>query len=168
MKTSYEVRAEKFLHQFYDYIAHCDSWHQFEKAVRHFNYDHRRHVVFAHGLTRVCFITSDYVIKYDFGSYRNVHDFGSCADEVRLYALAEKEGFAHLLAKPTMVEYMGHTFCIMPRIPGIGKYQYDVYEYLAGDECDWVMEHIYDAHNQNYGWKEGHPVIIDYACNAHS
>jgi hypothetical protein len=116
----------------------------------------------------VCFITSDYVIKYDFGSYRNVHDFGSCADEVKLYALAEKEGFAHLLAKPTMVEYMGHSFCIMPRIPGIGKYQYDVYEYLVGDECDWVMEHIYDVHNQNYGWKEGHPVIIDYACNAHS
>jgi hypothetical protein len=48
MKTSYEVRAEKFLHQFYDYIANCDSWHQFEKAVRHFNYDHQRHVVFTH------------------------------------------------------------------------------------------------------------------------
>lgn len=164
MRNSYEIRAEKFIHQIFDYICDCENWHQFKVAVTRFNLVHGRSVRFAHGLTRVCFITADYVVKYDFGTERNIHDFGTCNDEVRMYAIAKKDGFAHLLAKPTMVEYMGHSFCIMPRIYGIGKYDEDVGWFLEGAEYDWVNEHIYDCHNQNYGWKNHHPVIFDYAC----
>lgn len=165
MRNTYEVRAEKFIHQIFDYIVNCTNEEQFEEAIAWFNAFHHRKVRFSHGLTRVCFITSDYVVKYDFGTCRDAYEFGTCIDEVRMYAIAEKDGFAHLLAKPTMVEYMGHSFCIMPRIYGIGKYDEDVDWYLEGAECDWVLDHIYDCHNQNYGWKHGHPVIIDYACN---
>lgn len=165
MRNTYEVRAEKFIHQIFDYIVNCINEEQFEDAVAWFNFTHHRNVRFAHGLTRVCFITSDYVVKYDFGTYRDTREFSTCIDEVRMYAIAEKDGFAHLLAKPTMVEYMGHSFCIMPRIYGIGKYDEDVSWYLEGAEYDWVNEHIYDCHNQNYGWKNRHPVIFDYACN---
>lgn len=164
MGNTYEIRAEKFIHQIFDYIDGCKQLSQFEKAVRRFNADHNRKVKFAHGLTRVCFITSDYVIKYDFGTERNLGRFGTCRNEVQTYALAERDGFAYLLAKPTMIEYKEKWFCIMPRINGIEKYSYDVNYYLTNEENDWVSDHIYDLHNGNYGWKNRHPVIIDYAC----
>ena len=164
MRNDYEVRAERFIHQIYDYIRDCKTLRQFESAVYRFNDDYNRKVMFSHGLTRVCFITSDYVVKYNFGTEHHIRDFGGCDDEVRMYAIAERDGFAYLLAKPTMVEYMGHSFCIMPRIYGIERYEKDVECYLKGAEYNWVSAHIYDCHNQNYGWKHGHPVIFDYAC----
>lgn len=164
MKSSYEERAEKFIHQIYDYIVDCADEDQFEEAVAWFNITHHRKVHFSHGLTRVCFITSDYVVKYDFGSFHDLERFGTCESEIRMYELAEREGFGYLFAKPTLVVYRGKRFMIMPRVYGIGKYDYDADEYLTVDEADWVLDHVYDLHNHNYGWKNGHPVIFDYAC----
>ena len=164
MRNSYEVRAERFIHQIYDYICDCKTLRQFESAVFWFNKDHNRKVTFSHGLTRVCFITSDYVVKYDFGTKHNISDFGSCESEIRMYECAERAGFAYLLAKPTPVRYHGKTFCIMPRIYGIERRDEDVNYFLTEEENDWIIDHIFDLHNQNYGWKNRRPVIFDYAC----
>lgn len=165
MRNPYEVRAEKFIHQIYGYIHGCRTWRQFEIAVSKFNMDYGRKVRFAHGLTRVCFITSDYVVKYNFGSDRNLVTFGTNADEIATYKLAEEANFSYLFAKPTLVSYMATEFCIMPRVYGIGRYDEDANEFLTEEENEWVMEHVGDLHNHNYGWKGGRPLIFDYACN---
>lgn len=165
MSNSYKVRAEKFIHQIYDYIVNCDSEEEFEEAVAWFNLAHHRKVYFSHGLTRVCFITSDYVVKYDFGTFRDLGRFGTCESEIRMYEFAEQAGFGYLFAEPTMVEYKGKRFMIMPRVYGIGRYDYDADEYLTYEEYEWIHDRVYDLHNQNYGWKNGHPVIFDYACS---
>ena len=40
-----------------------------------------------------------------------------------------------------------------------------IHPYLEDDdERDFVMENFGDMHSANYGWKNGHPVIFDYAC----
>ena len=164
MRNTYEVRAERFIHQLYDYICDCGNYREIENAISRFNYMNRRNVIFRHGLTRIAFITSDYVIKMDFGSGYNMTQFGGCENECRIYEEAVAEGYEYLFAKPTMVEYEGHNFYIMPRIRNIGRYDYDVSEYLTEEENDWVEERVFDLHYRNYGWKDGHPVIFDYAA----
>lgn len=165
MRNTYEVRAEKFIHQIFSYIWDCENVEDYEWAVNKFNYDYHRKVKIAHGLTRVALITSDYVVKIDCGSYYDIDRFGGCANEFDIYEQAEADGFAYLFAKPTAVNYQGQQFCVMPRINGIEKTMYDADWYMSVPESDWVCERVFDMHNGNYGWKDGHPVLIDYAAN---
>lgn len=165
MRNTYEVRAEKFIHQIFNYIWECDNVDDYVWAVNYFNFKHHRNVKVAHGLTRVALITSDYVVKIDCGCAHDLNRFGGCANEFNIYAQAEADGFAYLFAKPTEVVYNGLTFCIMPRIKGVGREFYDADYYMNAEECEWVSERVFDLHNGNYGWKDGHPVLIDYAAN---
>ena len=165
MRNGYEVRAEKFIHQIYSFICDCEDVEDYEWAVNGFNYTHKRNVKVAHGLTRVALITSDYVVKIDCGARYYQDRFGTCANEFDIYAQAEEDGFEYLFAKPTEVQYGGMSFCVMPRICGIGKKEYDADWYMSIDESDWVTDRVFDLHNGNYGWKDGHPVLIDYAAN---
>ena len=165
MRNTYEVRAEKFIHEIFNYIWECEEVEDYEWAVIRFNHEHHRHVRVANGLTRVALITSDYVVKIDCGSRYHIDTFGGCANEFDIYAQAEADGFEYLFAKPTAVEYNGLSFCVMPRIRGIGRKEYDADWYMKPNESDWVCERVFDMHNGNYGWKDGHPVLIDYAAN---
>ena len=165
MRNTYEVRAEKFIHQIYSYVCDCVEVEDYEWAINAFNHRYNRKVKVAHGLTRVALITSDYVVKIDCGSYYNLNQFGSCANEFDIYAQAVEAGFEYLFAKPTAVEYNGMSFCVMPRIHGIERKEYDADWYLTPEESDWVCDRVFDMHNGNYGWKDGHPVLIDYAAN---
>lgn len=164
MRNSYEVRARKFIRQIYNYICECEDVVEYEWAVNKFNHDHHRNVQIANGLTRVVLITSDYVIKMNCGYASNLSRWGTCETEIGLYKEAVRDGFDYLFAKPTEIEYQGLTFCIMPRITGIGRTPYDADEYLTEEEKDWVWERVSDLHNGNYGWRKGRPVIIDYAA----
>lgn len=165
MKSNYEERAKKFIAQFYPYIEACRSYHDFYEAVESFNYDFHRKVFFSYGLTRCAFITSDYVIKINYALHeRNFEKFGDCDVEINTYAQAESAGFAYLFAKITEYFYQGTLFYIMPRIYGIGRTDYDAVCYLNEKEAYWVLDHVADLHSKNYGWKNKHIVIIDYAC----
>lgn len=166
MMTSYEERAKKFIALFNPYIKECKSLHQFKNAVASFNADHHRHVKMASGSTRIAFITSDYVIKINYHGWGE-GKFGGCADEVKMYRVAEEQGYAHLLAKIT--PYRGNcnrTFYIMPKIDHIKDDADDAEYYMQNKtEKKWLRENIGDRHCLNYGWKDGHIVMIDYAYN---
>lgn len=166
VRNGYEVRAQKFIGQIYDYIIGCESIEDFEDAVARFNDEHNRKVLFAHGLTRVCFITSDYVVKYTFGEYSDLRKYGTNASEFAIYKEAERDNFAYLFAKPTPFTYREANFCIMPRIYGIERYDDDVDVFLTKKENNWLRNHVWDVHYQNYGWKNHRPVIFDYACRS--
>ena len=161
-KTDYTTRAMKFIAQIAPYVEKCYDESTYKMAVARYNRDHHRKVRVASGLTRVALITSDYVIKFNYGEF--VTCYGGCEQEMDVYAQAEYDGFEYLFAKITKIIYQGKNYYIMPRIYGVGRTEYDVYEYLNEDESDWLDEHVRDLHNYNYGWKNGHPVIIDYAC----
>lgn len=91
---------------------------------------------------------------------------GGGENEVSMYAIAEREGFAYLFAKVTPYDYCGKRFYIMPRIHGIGRYEYDYAdEHMTEAECEFCDRHqISDLHCNNYGFRNGHVCIIDYAC----
>lgn len=163
-KSSYEVRARRFIEQLWPFMHNCHCPEQFESAVDNFNTFYHRKVIFAYGLTRVAFVTSDYVIKLEY-SPDDICVFGGCEDEVSLYRRAEKDGFAYMFAKIERYAYRGLNFYIMPRIHGIERTEYNAEDYMTDAELDWCdSQGLTDLHNGNYGWKNGHIVIIDYAA----
>ncbi len=157
---NYEERAKDFIHQIFPYLVDCTHHEDREWAVTSFNMDYKRKVKYAHGISRYALITSDYVVKVDYATTR----WGDSEDEMEVYQEALADGFEYLFAKISRYTYNGCTFYIMPRIYGIGKYIYDADEYLTPSENDWVSDHVCDLHNENYGWKNGHVVIFDYAA----
>ena len=168
---NYEERAMDFVKELYPYLVDCGAFDRhilsrYATAVSAFNDDKHRKVHFAHGIARVAFITSDYVIKYEYNP-NNVDFYGGCENEVIRYARAEEEGFAYLFAKISRYIYEGHVFYIMPKVYGIGREQYeDKYadEFMTEEESDFVYGlGISDMHYQNYGFRKGHVCLVDYA-----
>jgi hypothetical protein len=161
-KNSYEERAKRFIAQIFPYLDECYDHEEREYAVAQFNEDYHRKVFYTHGMSRYALVTSDYVVKVDYQATR----WGNCEDEMELYEEAERDGFAYLFAKISRYDYEGVSFYIMPRIYGIGRFFYDADEYLTAEESDWCWDHVRDLHNENYGWKNGHVIIFDYAARA--
>lgn len=167
-KTSYITRAQYFIHQIAQYIDPENyTFDDIAYQVDRFNLMYHRHVIFAHGATRIALITSDYVIKVDYDDWQIAH-FGGCENEMQVYGMAKRDGMAYLFAEITPYIYEGITYYIMPRVNGIGRYEDDAWEYMTEEESDWCSDHgIFDLHNENYGWHQGHIVLIDYgACDS--
>ncbi len=162
MKSSYEIRAQKFVMLIAPYLIGCKTPYQFEEGVHNFLIDHsNRRVRFNYGISRVAMITSDYVIKIDYNTRSN---FGTCASELENYYFACQAGYGEYFAKITRFTYMDRDFYIMPKISNIDEEDDDA-PYKCDDElAEWLDENFYDLHSGNYGWKDGHIVIFDYAA----
>jgi hypothetical protein len=163
MKSDYITRAIIFLKKVFPYIVNAADEDEIKENIEYFNLEYHRKVKVGSGLTRVALITSDYVIKFDFGDYSDIWEYGGCDVEYSTYLQAQKDGFAYLLAKTTPVPYKGNMFYIMPRIDHIGDWDRDIWGAVTPRECKWIRDHIADLHCENYGWKRNRPVIIDYA-----
>jgi hypothetical protein len=165
MKSSYEIRARKFAQMIYPFITGCVTVDDYENAVENFNVMFHRNVRMAHGQTRIVLITSDYVLKIDYGKYGK--RWGTCEDERKAYCKAVRDGYAHLFAKTVPYMVNERVFYIMPRINRIGA-EYngwdDAYDYVNGADYDYLYDNFRDLHYENFGWKNRRPVIVDYAC----
>ena len=166
MRSSYEVRAQRFIRAIAPYLTYCSDCYDYSDAVDAFCERHpKRKVSFDHGLTRVALITSDYVVKIDYNEYE-VNRFGGGEKEIAFYAMAEREGMAHLFAKISRYDYNGRTYYIMPRITGISEDRWeDAWAFMTDKECEWCEKHnLYDLHCKNYGIMKGQVKIIDYGA----
>ena len=163
---SYVERAKDFVTEIYPYLerANFGCWNTMN-LIKEFNHDHSRKVLFRHGIARVALITSDYVVKYDYDP-DEVACVGGGEAEVRLYAQAERDGFAYLFAKVTRYEYCGRRFYIMPLIRGISENNWHYADHFMTDtERAWCDDHhLSDLHCNNYGFRNGKVCIVDYAC----
>jgi len=165
MKSDYKVRARHFLEEIWPYIENCGNEpYQYRQAMRKYNFHKSRHVLVGSGCVRVALVTSDYVIKFDYCP-EEARRVGGCADEYKFYQFAKERGYGYLFAETTPYEFHGRMFYIMPRVDGIGRYENYIQDYLDESDRDFVEEYLYDMHEGNYGWKNGYPVIVDYACN---
>lgn len=164
MKSNYITRAKKFLAQIAPYL---ERFKNVNEAVCEFNYDHRRNVIVKRGMTRYALLSSDYVVKWDYNE-QHVQRFGGCENEFSIYQQAENAGYGYLFAQITPVEGYKKKFYIMPRIDKIamdaGKDCID--EYLTEDEQEYIYWDLCvgDIHDENWGFLNGDPVLIDYAC----
>ena len=154
MKSSYEVRAKRFIEEIADYLEMCHDYDTYEFATYVFNTSHHRAVKFAHGMTRIAFITSDYVVKIDCPEYEGcIERYGGCEREMEVYAKAVKDGFDFLFAKISCYEYRGRKYYIMPRIKGLKRRWDNAEDYIYDrDALNWLYDNgITDLHNENYG-----------------
>ena len=168
MKNNYVIRAQKFIEDIFPYIENNLANKKFlncfmNEAIENFCYEKRRRVIYARGCSRACFISSDYVVKYDYfeGGY-----FGDSKSELKAYQEIVKLGYEYLFAEITPYSYHNYTFYIMPRIKNINERREDdeLYDYLNEEESEFLTNYFEDLHSGNYGFKDGMPVSIDYAC----
>ena len=162
---SYEERAKDFIQEVFPYISKSLSPYETRWSIDDFNAEHNRKVIVSNGIARIALITSDYVVKFDYDP-DNVKEVGGGEAEISMYAEAERDGFAYLFAKVTRYEYHGRKFYIMPRINGISDENYHYAEhYMTETERKWCRQHhLTDLHCNNYGFRNGHVCVVDYAC----
>ena len=161
----YIERAKDFVEQVYPYIAECMSPWKMGGFIRKFNDDFDRKVIVRSGLSRIALITSDYVVKFDYDP-EEVESIGGCDNEMAVYDMAQREGFAYLFAQITPFNYNKRWFYIMPRIRGIGSGNRYAEDYMTSAEKNFCRTHkLTDLHTENYGFRKGHVCIVDYACN---
>ena len=169
IKTDYEVRAKAFIKEFAPYlkgirVARYNSY-KIRDAVRRFNADKKRNVKVDSGASRIVLITSDYVVKLDFGTTWA----GNSATEMRGYEQAKKDGYEYLLAKISLYKYHNRSFFIMPRARVAATLTWQGQKRLwfkfTEDERNYIRDNFEDLHDSNWGSLHGRPVLIDYAWN---
>ena len=162
---SYIERAKDFIEQIYPYIEGNMCPGYIRECINRFNTTFDRKVIVRHGLSRIALITSDYVVKFDYDA-DEVESIGGCENELELYSRAEREGFAYLFAKITSYTFHNYIFYIMPRIKGIGSGRGYAEDYMTPSEKDFCRRYkITDLHTSNYGFRNNHVCLVDYACH---
>lgn len=171
MKSSYRVRAIRFLEQVFPYIKDVmTSPSDVEAAIIDFNINRSRRVEVFYGSARIALVTSDYVVKWDY-DVDVVQEIGGCDNEYSAYQKALVSGYSYLLAEAYLICYNGIHFLIMPRVRHIGLKNHggrNIDEFLTPDEYSWLVNFVNDLHSWNWGIYRGRAVVIDYAMTRDS
>ena len=172
MKKSYIERAMRMAEILSSYInsySEIDSiYNKCSMAVKEYNIRHKHSSMsLESGSTRLAFIISDYVLKVD---YQTIRSFGNSETELEAWNFICENGMEEYFAEITKyVSKSGITFYIMPRIKHIGEYDeewfYDTLYDIDIGAYYFIEDNFCDFHEGNFGIKNGHPVIIDYAWN---
>ena len=162
---NYVERAQDFIAEIFPYICECENVWDIRACVKKFNFTFDRKVIARNGLSRVALMTSDYVVKFDYDP-EEVGCIGGCENEIEVFAIAKREGFASLFAEITPYSFNQRMFYIMPRIRGVGSGREYAENYMTEDEKAFCRRlRITDLHTENYGFRKGHVCLVDYACN---
>ena len=172
MKKSYIERAMQMAELLSSYMENGNKiesiYNRCRMAAFEYNKRHSRSAMcFDNGSTRFAFIISDYVLKVD---YNIIKSFGNSETELKAWDFICKNGMEEYFAEITKhVSKSGITFYIMPRIKHVGEYDEEwLFETLYETDIVayyFIQDYFYDFHENNFGFKNGHPVMIDYAWN---
>lgn len=172
MKKSYIERAMRMaeiLSSYMNSYSEIDSiYNKCSMAVKEYNIRHKHSSMsLESGSTRLAFIISDYVLKVD---YQTIRSFGNSETELEAWDFIRENGMEEYFAEITKyVSKSGIIFYIMPRIKHIGEYDeewfYDTLYDIDIGVYHFIEDNFCDFHEGNFGIKNGHPVVIDYAWN---
>ena len=172
MKKSYIERAMHMAELLSSYMENGNKnesiYVRCKMAAFEYNRRHSRSAMcFDNGSTRFAFIISDYVLKVD---YREIKSFGNSETELEAWDFICENGMEEYFAEITKyTSKSGITFYIMPRIKNVGEYDEGwLFETLYETDIvayDFIQDNFCDFHENNFGIKNGRPVIIDYAWN---
>lgn len=165
-KDSYLFRAWEYIKSFEPHVQNWTDTDAIIEAIDKTFFHTGKNVKFEYGAVRFVLIGKDFVIKWDYNA-ECAEGIGGCEDELRVYRQNMSSGYAHLLAPCSRVYWHGRYFYIMPRIDNIGKKAHHYKEiqcFVSAAEFHWLRNNIGDLHSWNWGIKDGHAVVIDYAC----
>ena len=159
---SYVDNAIRFLAIFSGECKNIKNQDDVRAALGRCNMKLHSKIKFDYGCTRYVIIGKDWVAKWD---YLGDRTFGGCEDEMKMYNYAKIDGYEYLLAKPTKVKVSPYIFYIYPRATLLGiNSGYELEDVLDEAEIDYLTNNIFDIHDENWEYIDGHPVIIDYAA----
>lgn len=170
MANPWQIRAEKFMRQFVQYIPDFDMLDRYdrrdyvEEEVQFFNMRYHRRVEMSYGSARICLIGPDYVIKmdYDDGACGRI---GGCEREYKVYQKLSRTPYSYLLAPMHRFMINGKYYYAMRKVNHVGDYDYAEMEYgWDDDERAFLKKYMCDLHAWNVGMYKGKGVVIDYAC----
>ena len=125
-----------------------------------------------YGMTRIVLVGEDFVIKIDKPKCDRWRMFGNSRDEVRMYKRACEDGYDWLFCPIRAMIIDHHTYYVMKKVDSIAKdegyenhIEDDFYEELGEEVIDYLNEHVFDIHSENFGFINGEPIIFDYAAN---
>ena len=172
MKKSYIERAMRMAELLSSYMdSYSETMSIYNKcnmAAKEYNIRHKHSSMnVKSGSTRLAFIISDYVLKVD---YQTIKFYGSSETELEAWNFICENRVEEYFAEITKyISKSGITFYIMPRIKHIGEYDEEWFNDTLFETdivaYDFIQDNFYDFHENNFGIKNGHPVIIDYAWN---
>lgn len=160
VKSSYEIRAKKFIHDIFPYLL--EEGFIYKRAIRKFNEVKHRKVKQAYGSTRYCLLSSDYVVKIDL---TEESCFGTSKDELQNWEeFYSTCGYEDHFAPVSKYTYRDYDFYIMPRIPNVGCFEEeDLKKDIDEDFAEWAFNNIGDIHSEQFGRKNGKFIFVDYA-----
>ena len=171
MKKSYIERAMRMAELLSSYMEDYNNksiYVRCKMAAFEYNKRHSRSSMRCdNGSTRIAFIISDYVLKVD---YKEIKTYGNSETELEAWNFIRENGMEEYFAEITKyVSKSGITFYIMPRIKHIGEYDEEWFNDILYETdivaYEFIQDNFCDFHENNYGVKNGHPVVIDYAWN---
>lgn len=165
MSKNYEARALKFAETVLaPLFQDCRTLEDYLEQIDYYNWNHKKPLRYAHGVSRIAILRNDYVIKFDIIPPSCFSDgrAGDCESEVKIYKQAVEDGFSHLLAKPSLYYWGSKPFLIQPLVKGIGRTT-AWWAYCSEEEEYWLDHNIDDLHFHNYGFRKGKLCIFDYA-----
>lgn len=162
--SSYLVNARRFIHEIAPFLVSCRSAHDYDNAIHYYNRSSKNRIKCKWGQTRVVLIGTDFVVKIDYG--HRARYYGGCEDELMVYKRAVRAGYGEMFARISPCYYHGKMFYIMPFVHDIGTACDDAWAYVDEDLQDWFIDNVEDLHYNNFGFEDGHIVLVDYACRA--
>ena len=165
-KIAWVEHARTFLNDFLPYIdASISNW-TVNYAVRLYNNTHNTDYYCNNGMSRICIIGEDFVVKLQFDG--KTPWCGGNYAEYRFYREIMKSEYAYLFAEMHKIKVHNHYYYVMEKIDDVGRANddEDIYDYINDKESDFLQEiGLSDLHNENFGFIDDSPVIIDYAYN---
>lgn len=165
MTEDYIAHAVAFINEIASLLPRVLLYRELSRLAYEYSHTHDCKVRVQQGISRIVFVASDYVVKLDRNSEYN--EFGNCETEYEMYHFMVEHGYGEYFAPVTKVTVNYHDFYIMPKVSGIHETDGEAWEWIAEKDetaADFIADNVDDLHNGNYGWENGHPVIIDYAC----
>ena len=170
---TYIDHANEFIRDFSMYLEvlfHKGNFYTFD--VRNFVYRYNtvkgKGMTFNSGASRAVIIGEDFVIKIDLPKSL-LPQAGNSESEMRAWEFIRRSGFDYIFAPITKTFFKNHPLYIMPKVVMLAcenENVCDLYDVLSEDEYDFVSEHFFDIHDENFGFDEyGNVVIFDYAWN---
>ena len=164
---TYQMRAYFYIKAMFEYVNNWRDLDDIIEATDKVFWHTGKQASVECGSARIVIVGEDFAVKWDY-DFENIEEIGGCEDEFRVYKRSLSTGYAHLLAPVFRIYHRNRFFFIMPRVDRIGpeEHEYkDINEFITEDEYNWLRDNIGDLHGWNWGFIDGKPTVIDYACN---
>ena len=159
---TYQMRAYLYIKTMFEYVNNWRDWNDIIEATDKVFWHTGKQASVECGSARIVIVGEDFAVKWDYDEC--IKEIGGCEDEFQKYKVSLSSGYSYLLAPVFRFSYRERYFYVMPKATNIGNGK-DIRLAIRQDEYKWLTANVGDLHSWNWGFIDGKPIVIDYACN---